>query len=118
MRSHASTLKATCGVDLSKSVTLTPPKSLQREGKMDWASICGEEKGSLVILRRRPESWHEAMKKEKSPRRGFGNLTSSFWLGQELVAALTRNASFWDVKVNFKVANGRTSRLSIFYLID
>ena len=104
MRSHTSTLKATCGVDLIKGVTLTPPKNLLRKGRMDWASICGEEKGSLVILRRRPESWHEAIQKEKDACHGFGDLESSFWLGPELVANITKTGS-WDIRIDFKVAN-------------
>ena len=95
------------GADPIRSIVLTPPKSLLKKGEMDWASICGEEEGSILILRRRRESWHEAMKKEKHPCCGFGDLASSFWLGKHLVADITTNAGFWDVKVNFKVANGK-----------
>ena len=86
-------------------MVLTPPKNLLKNEEMDWASICGEEKGALVILRRRPESWHEAIKKEKDARHGFGDLESSFWLGPELVANITKTGS-WDVRIDFKVANG------------
>jgi len=117
---HVEALKSNCGISLKNDAELNPRQVFLKDGKMNWGAICDASKGAITVMRRRRDSWDQnknVYSRDRlqltaaALREGFGDFSSSFWLGRELLQNITNSGS-WDLRVDVKFDNARD-----FYVI-
>jgi len=102
LESHAQAFTSECSIPLKDGVSLNPKKSFLEDGKMNWAFICDKKKRSITIMRRKRDSWNKQKGKEANFCAGFGDLSSSFWLGRELLKNVTKGGD-WNLRMDVKL---------------
>jgi len=98
---HAAALSSRCHIQLKDGVTLNPRKNFLKNGRMNWGAICDKNERSITVMRRREDSWKQLKDKARNFHNGFGDLSSSFWLGPELVKNVTCGRK-WDLRIDVK----------------
>ncbi|XP_022097576.1 ficolin-3-like [Acanthaster planci] len=84
--------------------------AIYAEGLLTSSGLCvycdmETEGGGWIVLQRRHDSSEDFYRSWNEYRIGFGNLSSNFWLGNDILAKLTANRS-WTLRVDLEDWDG------------